>query len=68
MKPSGKTPSPMYQENKNENMMRKTSPKKSTKDRFPVIKQALNRHYRDPRRLDKHQIPPKNHQTKKIRK
>jgi hypothetical protein len=32
---------------KNEKMMRKTPPINSTKDRFPVIPQALNRHYRD---------------------
>jgi hypothetical protein len=55
----------MYKDNQNEKMMRKTLPRNSTKDRFPVISQALKRHYRDPRSLNKHQIPPKNHQTKK---
>jgi hypothetical protein len=58
----------MYKDNQNEKMMRKTPPRNSTKDRFPVIPQALNRHYRDPRRLNKHQIPPNNHQTKKTGK
>jgi hypothetical protein len=57
----------MYKDNKNEKMKRKTSPKNSTKRGFPVIPQALNRHYRDLRRLNKHQIPPNKHQTKKTR-
>jgi hypothetical protein len=55
----------MYKENKNEKMKRKTSPKNSTKRRFLVIPQVVNRHYRDLRRLNKHQIPPKKHQTNK---
>jgi hypothetical protein len=57
----------MYKDNKNEKMKRKTSPKNSTKRGFPVIPQALNRHYRDLRRLNKHKIPPNKHQTKKNR-
>jgi hypothetical protein len=61
--PSNKTPIPMYKDNQNENMMRKTPPRNSNKDRFLVIPQALNRHYKDPRRINKHQIPPNNHQT-----
>jgi hypothetical protein len=60
---NNKTLIPMYKDNQNENMMRKTLPKNSTKDRFLVIPQELNSHYRDPRRLGKHQIPPNNHQT-----
>ena len=63
-----KTPSPMYKENKNEKVTTKTPPKNSTKERFHVIPQALNSHYRDPRRLKKHQIPPNNHQTQKTSK
>jgi hypothetical protein len=58
----------MYKDNKNEKMKRKTSPKNSTKRGFPVIPQVLNRHYRDLRRLSKHQIPPSKHQTKKTGK
>jgi hypothetical protein len=58
----------MYKDNQNENMMRKTPPRNSTKDRFPVTQQTLKRHYRDPRRIKKHQIPPNNHQTKKKKK
>jgi hypothetical protein len=54
----------MYKDNKIEKMKRKTSPKNSTKRGFPVIPQALNRHYRDLRRLSKHKIPPNKHQTK----
>jgi hypothetical protein len=54
----------MYKNNKNEKMKRKTSPKNSTKRGFHVIPQALNKHYRDLRRLSKHQIPPSKHQTK----
>jgi hypothetical protein len=55
----------MCKDNKNENMKRKTSPRNSTKRGFPIIPQALNRHYGDPRRLNKHQLPPKKHQTRK---
>jgi hypothetical protein len=55
----------MGEDNKNEKMKRKTSPRNSTKRGFHVIPQALNRHYRDLRRLSKHQIPPSKHQTKK---
>jgi hypothetical protein len=55
----------MYKDNKNENMKRNTSPKNSTKRGFLVIPQALNRNYKDPRRLNKHQIPPNKHHTKK---
>jgi hypothetical protein len=58
----------MYKDNQNEKVMRKTLPKNSTPDRFLVIPQTLNSHYRDPRRLNKHQIPPSNHQTQKTRK
>ena len=58
-----KTPIPMYKDNQNEKVMIKNPPKNSTKYRFPVIPQALNRHYRDPRRLNKHQNLPNNHQT-----
>jgi hypothetical protein len=65
---SNETPSPMYQDNKNETMKRKTLPKNSTKRGFPVIPRALNRHYRDLRRLNKHQIPPNKHQTKQTGK
>ena len=61
--PRNKTPNPMYKDDQNEKVMRKTPPKNSTPDRFPVIPQALDNHYRDPRRLNKHQIPPRNHQT-----
>jgi hypothetical protein len=53
---------------KNENMKRKTSPRNSNKRGFLVIPLALNKHYRDPRRLIKHQIPPNKHQTRKNRK
>jgi len=63
--PRRKTCSPMYKDNQNEKMMRKTLPKNSTKDRFPVIPQTLNSHYRDPRRLNNLQNPPNNHQTQK---
>jgi hypothetical protein len=66
--PRSKTPNPMYKDNQNEKVMRKTPPKNSTPDRFPVIPQALNSHYRDPRRLNKHQIPPNNHQTQQTSK
>jgi hypothetical protein len=59
---------PMYKEDKNEKMKRKTLPRNSTKRGFLVIPQALNRHYRDPRRLNKHQIPPNKHQTKQTGK
>jgi hypothetical protein len=59
--PSSKTPNPMYKDNQNEKVTRKTSPKNATPDRFLVIPQALNMHYRDSRRLIKHQIPPNNH-------
>ena len=45
--------------------MIKTLPINSTKRGFPVIPHALNRHYKDLRRLNKHQIPPNKHQTKK---
>jgi len=55
---------PMYKDDKNENMKRKTLPKNSTKRGFPVIPQALNKHYRDLRRLNKHKFPPSKHQTK----
>jgi hypothetical protein len=58
----------MYKDNQNEKVMRKTLPKNSTPDRFPVIPETLNRHYRDLRRLNKHQIPPNKHQTKKTSK
>jgi hypothetical protein len=58
----------MYKDNKNEKMKRKNSPKNSTKRGFLVIPQALNRHYRDLRRLNKHKIPPSKHQTKKNNK
>ena len=66
--PSSKTPNPMCKDNQNEKVMRKNPPKNSTKDRFYVIPQALNRHYRDLKRLNKHQIPPNNHQTKQTSK
>jgi hypothetical protein len=49
-------------------MKRKTSPIDSTKRGFLFIPQALNRHYRDPRRLNKHQIPPNKHQTEQTGK
>jgi hypothetical protein len=62
-----KTPSPMYNENQNEKKMRKAPPKNSTKDRFFVIPQTLNSHYRDPRRLNNHQSLPNNHQTQQTR-
>jgi hypothetical protein len=55
----------MYKDNKKEKMKRKTSPRNSTKRGFLVIPRELNRHYRDLRRLNKHQIPPNKHQTKK---
>ena len=58
----------MYKNNKNENMKRKTSPRNSTKRGFLVIPQALYRHYRDLRRLNKYQIPPNKHQTKQTSK
>jgi hypothetical protein len=58
-----KTPNPRCKDNQNENMMRKALPKNSTKDRFLVIPQTLNSHYRDPRRLNNHQNLPSNHQT-----
>jgi hypothetical protein len=58
----------MYKDNKNEKMKRKTSPKKSTKRGFPVIPHALNRHCRDLRTLNKHQIPPNKHHTKQTGK
>jgi hypothetical protein len=58
----------MYMDNKNEKLKRKTSPKNSTKRGFTDIPQALNRHYRDLRRLNKYQIPPIKHQTKKTGK
>jgi hypothetical protein len=58
----------MYKDNKNENMKRKTSLKNSTKRGFPIIPQVLNRHYKDLRRLKKHQIPPNKHQTNKTGK
>jgi hypothetical protein len=54
----------MYKDNKSENMKRNTLPINSTKRGFPVIPKALNRHYRDPRRLNKHHIPPSQHQIK----
>jgi hypothetical protein len=54
----------MYKDDKNDKMKRKTSPINSTKRGFLVIPQALNRHYRDLRRLSKHQIPPNKHQTR----
>jgi hypothetical protein len=59
-----KTLSPRCKDNQNENMMRKTPPKNSTKDKFPVIPQTLNNHYRDLRRLINHQNLPNNHETK----
>jgi hypothetical protein len=62
-----KTPSPMYKDNQKEKMMRKASPKNSTKDRFPVIPPTLNSHYRDPIRLNNHQNLPSNHQTQQSR-
>jgi hypothetical protein len=58
----------MYKDNTNEKMKRKTSPKNSTKRGFSVIPRVLNRHYRDLRRLNKYQIPPRKHQTKKTGK
>jgi hypothetical protein len=66
--PRKKTPIPMYKDNQNENMMRKTPPKNSTKDKFLVIPQTLNSHYRDPRRLNNPQNLPNNHQNQKTRK
>jgi hypothetical protein len=48
--------------------MRKTPPKNSTPNRFPVIPEKLNRHYRDLRRLNNYKIPPNNHKTKKTGK
>jgi hypothetical protein len=44
-------------------MMRKAPPENSTKERFPIILQALNSHNRDPRRLNNHQNLPNKHQT-----
>jgi hypothetical protein len=61
--PRSETPNPMYKDNQNEKVMRNTPPKNLTPNKFPVIPQTLNSHYRDPRRLRKHQIPPNNHQT-----
>jgi hypothetical protein len=58
-----KTLSPIYKDNQHEKMMRKAPPKNSTKDRFLVIAQTLNSHYRDPRRLNNHQNLSSNHQT-----
>jgi hypothetical protein len=46
-------------------MMIKAPPKNSTKERFPIILQALNSHNRDPRRLNNHQNLPDKHQTQK---
>jgi hypothetical protein len=66
--PRIRTPIPMCKDNENEKVMRKTLPKNSTPNRFLVIPQALNMHYRDLRRLNKHQIPPNNHQNQKKRK
>jgi hypothetical protein len=58
----------MYKENKNEKMKRKTLPKNLKKKGFLVIPRALNGHYRDLSMLNKHQIPPRKHQTKKTGK
>jgi hypothetical protein len=60
---SSKTPNPMHKDNQIEKVTRKTPPKNSTPDKFLVIPQELNRHYKDPSRLKKHQIPPNNHET-----
>jgi hypothetical protein len=35
--PKRETPNPMYKDNQNEKVIRKTPPKNSTPDRFPVI-------------------------------
>jgi hypothetical protein len=59
-----KIPSPRCKDNQNEKMTRKALPKNSTKDRFPIIPQTLNSHYRDPRRLNNHQNLPNNKATK----
>jgi hypothetical protein len=66
--PRRKTTGPMYNDNQNEKVMRNTPPKNSTQDRFLVIPQTLNSHYRDLRRLNKHQISPNNHQTQQTKK
>jgi hypothetical protein len=58
----------MYKDNQNENMMRMNPPRNSTKDKFLVIPQTLNSHYRDPGRLNNQQNPPKNHETQQTRK
>jgi hypothetical protein len=55
-----KTPKPRCKENQDEKMMRKAPPKNSTKDKFLVIPETLNR-YRDPRRLKNHQNLANNH-------
>jgi hypothetical protein len=44
--------------------MRNTTPKKSTPNRFPVIPENLNKNFRELRRLNNHQLPPNNYQTK----
>ena len=54
--------------NKKLKTMRKTLPKNSTPNRFPFNPEKLNKHYRDLRRLRKHQIPPTNHQTQQTSK
>jgi hypothetical protein len=59
-----KTPWPMYKDTQNKNMTRKALPKNSTKDKYLVISQTLNSHYRDPRRLRNHQNLPNNQATK----